>query len=210
MLEFRHTDGQDFQRLLHGARAKKTDWLKIWVTQLSLEMTLLHQNHQALPYLYGNSCSWDDFFYPDGGSVRHRELAVGGLLRSSTDGHLPARLPAHVAEGPRGQSLHPILNEILIQQRGHCLANQQEPALAEEKHQACIWKLAEWMKQNAKYQLILNIKSCTLKAKKAALSLMRSNYIPCKLQADGIDSLSCFIVHLWWDGISLHHIHHQT
>lgn len=106
--------------------------------QLSREMTLLHQNHQTLPHLYGNSCSWDDLFYPDGGPVRHGELAVGGFLRGPTDGHLPAGLPAHVAEGPRGQSFHPILNEILIQQRGHGLANQQEPAATEEKHQAWI------------------------------------------------------------------------
>jgi len=33
------------------------------------------------------------------------------------------------------------------------------------------------------------------KGKKADLPLMKRNYIPCKLQADGIDPLSGFIVY---------------
>lgn len=134
----RETDGQDFQRLLNGVRATTCIKDRMIKNPAATGDDTATSKSSTLPYLYGNSCNWDDFFHPDGGSVRHGELAVGGLLRSSTDGHLPAGLPAHIAEGPGGQSFHPILNEILIQQGGHCLANQQEPTLTEQKHQACI------------------------------------------------------------------------
>lgn len=33
---------------------------------------------------------------------------------------------------------------------------------------------------------------------------------PGQLKTDWVDSLSGLIVHFWWDGISLHNIHHQT
>ncbi len=33
---------------------------------------------------------------------------------------------------------------------------------------------------------------------------------PGQLQADGIDSLSGLVVHLRWDGVSLHDVNHQT
>ncbi len=34
--------------------------------------------------------------------------------------------------------------------------------------------------------------------------------VPGQLQADGIDSLSGLVVHLRWDGVSLHDVNHQT
>lgn len=104
----------------------------------------------ALTHLYRDTGGWDDFFYSDGGSVRHGHLPVGGFFRSPADGELPPALPPGVTERPRWQSVQTVLAQLLVEDTRHSLPYQQKPTGGDKEQVACVNK-GNWHMHTRKF-----------------------------------------------------------